>query len=90
MASASTRLSVRVTPRASKNRIDGFRGETLLVRVTAPPVDSAANDAVIELLAKALGVAKRDVVIASGAAARNKTVTVAGLSARELRERFSE
>ena len=80
----STRLNVRVTPRASKNAIDGFRNDALIVRVTAPPVDSAANDAVVNLLAEALGIPKRQISIARGAASRNKVVDIDGLSHAQL------
>jgi uncharacterized protein (TIGR00251 family) len=73
-------LAIRVMPRAPKNEIGGTRDGRLIVRVTAPPVDSAANDAVIELLARHYGVPKRAVRIVSGERARNKTVEIDGLS----------
>lgn len=80
----TTRLNVRVTPRASKNAIEGFRNDALVVRVTAPPVDSAANEAVIELLAAALRLPKRQLTIARGATGRNKVVDVDGLTHDQL------
>jgi uncharacterized protein (TIGR00251 family) len=83
-------IDLRVTPRASKNAIEGFRNGVLIIRVTAPPVDSAANDAVIELLAKALHIAKRDISIQRGGAGRNKIVSVAGLSSAELKSRLEK
>jgi uncharacterized protein (TIGR00251 family) len=71
-------LQVRVTPRASRERIEGFDAEGVLrVRVTAPPTDGAANKAVMKLLADALGVPSRDVVLVSGAASRMKVFDVA-------------
>jgi len=71
------RLSVRVTPRASRDAIAGFNDEgTLQVRVTAAPTDGAANAAVTKLLAKALGIPPRDVVLVSGATARQKVFDV--------------
>lgn len=69
-------IDVRVTPRASKNVVEGVRNGRLLVRVTAPPVDAAANEAVIALLAGHFGVARRDVRITSGANARNKRIVI--------------
>ena len=57
-----------------------MRDGRLIVRVTAPPVDSAANDAVVALLAARFGVPKRAVRIVSGERARNKTVEVEGIS----------
>ena len=70
------RLDIRVTPRASKNEVGGTRDGRLIVRVTAPPVDDAANEAVIELLAKTYGVPKRAVSIVSGHTSRNKTIDI--------------
>jgi uncharacterized protein (TIGR00251 family) len=72
------RFDVRVQPRASRSEIAGEYGEALKVRLSAPPVDGAANDALIDLLARELGVGKRDVRIVSGASSRTKTVEVAG------------
>lgn len=71
------RLPVRVTPRASRDGIDGFDADgTLRVRVTAAPADGAANAAVVKLLARTLGVAARDVVLVSGGTARQKVFEV--------------
>jgi uncharacterized protein (TIGR00251 family) len=75
---------VRVTPRASKNAIEGFRGDALIVKVTAPPVDSAANEAVVALIADALHIPKRQITVARGAAARNKVLDIDGLSRDQL------
>jgi uncharacterized protein (TIGR00251 family) len=69
----TTRITVRVTPRASANRIDGLDAAgALRVRVTAPPADGEANAAVTRLLAKALGLPQRAVVLISGQASRDK------------------
>ena len=71
------RLTVRVTPRSSADRIDGFGADGVLrLRVTAAPADGQANDAVIKLLANALGVPPRDVALVAGATARNKVFEV--------------
>lgn len=85
----AVRLDVRVSPRASKNAIDGVRDGRLVVKVTAPPVDAAANDAVVALLSKALGLPKRQLSIVIGAAGRNKTVELAGVTAEAIRSRLS-
>jgi uncharacterized protein (TIGR00251 family) len=74
------RIDLRVIPRSPRTKIDGVRDGRLLVRVTAPPVDDAANDAVVEALARALDVPKRSIRIVNGASARNKTVEVAGMN----------
>jgi len=79
------RIPVRVVPRSPRDRIDGIRAGRLLVRVTAPPVDAAANDAVVVLLAGALKLPRRNVHIVSGTTSRNKTIEIAGLAESQLR-----
>jgi len=66
----------------------GVEGGALKVRLSAPPVEGAANRALVKLLAKALGVARSRVEIVRGARSRNKLVRVAGLRAEELRARL--
>ncbi len=84
-----TRISVRLQPRASRDELLGWNEEgTLRVRVKAPPVDGAANAALIQLLAKRLGVAKNRVTLIAGATARNKIVEIEGVSEKELRNRL--
>ena len=70
------RFTVRVQPRASRNEVAGVHGAALKVRVTAPPVEGAANSAVIALLAEVLGVPRGAVRIVSGDSSRNKVVEV--------------
>ena len=84
----TVRLSVRLTPRASREEIAGFEGETLRVRVTAPPVAGRANRALVRLLAKRLGVPRGAVRVVAGQASRSKIVAVDGLDAAELRRRI--
>jgi uncharacterized protein (TIGR00251 family) len=69
-------FTVRVTPRAAANVVGGERDGALLVRVSAPPVDGKANDAVVKLLAEALGLPRGAVHVEHGAAARTKRVSV--------------
>jgi uncharacterized protein len=76
-------IPVRLQPRASREEIVGERDGVLLVRVTAPPVGGAANQALCKLLARRLGVAKGRVRIARGQRARDKTVTVQGMEPRD-------
>jgi len=83
-----TRISIRVMPRSPRNRIDGMRDGRLIVRVTAPPVDNAANEAVITLLAGDLGVPRGSIRVVSGANSRNKAVEVAGLTEAQLAKYF--
>lgn len=85
-----TTLHVRVTPRASRDAIAGFDDAgRLKVRVTAPPVDGDANTAVTKLLARALGLPPRDVVLLRGATGRDKHFEVP-LTAQELRDRLRD
>ncbi len=76
---AGLRFEVRVQPRASRTAVIGPREGRLVIRVTAPPVDAAANDAVIDLLARALAVPKRAVRIVAGQRSRTKTIEVTGV-----------
>ena len=69
-------FSVRVMPRAASGLIGGERDGALVVRVTAPPVDGAANTAVVRIVARALGLPPSHVRIVSGALARTKVLSV--------------
>ena len=82
-------LRVRVQPRASRDALAGEREGALVVRLTAPPVEGAANEALSRFLGKALGVAPSAVRVVSGTTGRNKVVSVAGLDAATVRERLS-
>jgi len=72
----SVRVSVHVQPRASRNEIVGLHGAALKVRLQAPPVEGAANDALVALLAERLGVARAAVRVVGGATSRAKTVEI--------------
>jgi len=72
----AVRFSVRLQPRASKSEIAGVQGVSLKVRVTAPPVDGLANEALIDSLSLALKVPRRNVCIVSGFSSRTKVVEV--------------
>ena len=85
---ASLTLRVRVQPRASKDALGGEREGALVVRLTAPPVEGAANEALARFLGKTLGVAPSAVRVVSGATGRNKVVSVAGLDVATARERL--
>jgi uncharacterized protein (TIGR00251 family) len=79
------RVSVRIQARACATEIVGWRDGALVVRVTAPPLDGRANEALCALFAERLGVPKRDVSVVRGATARDKVVAVDGLDDAELR-----
>ena len=80
-------IHVRVIPRSSKNLIEWEEGG-LKVHVTAPPVDGAANTALIALLAECLTVHKRDIQIVHGTTGRNKIVEIAGISAEAIEKKI--
>ena len=82
------RLDVRAMPRSPRTAIAGIRDGRLLVRVTAPPVDDAANEAVIAALAAALDTPRRNLRIVTGATSRNKTIEIIGLDAPTVRARL--
>ena len=82
---ASIRVHVHVQPRASRSEVVGTHGAALKVRLLAPPVDGAANDALVALLAKELGVPRRDVRIVQGATSRAKLVEIDGTTADAVR-----
>jgi uncharacterized protein len=86
---AAGRIDVRVFPRSPRTTVDGLRDGKVIVRVTAAPADGAANALVLETVASALGVPKRDVRIVTGGASRNKTIEVDGLNAEAIRARLS-
>ena len=71
-------LAVRVTPRSSREVLRPGPQDCFAARINAPPVDGAANAAVVALIAKAFGVPKRDVTIISGETARMKRVAIDG------------
>ena len=78
-------IEVRLTPRAGANEIAGERGGVLLVRVTAPPADGRANEALCRLIARTARVGSRSVSVVRGASSRNKLVRVQGIGREELR-----
>ena len=72
-------LEIRVIPRAGRSGFAGLRDGALLVRLAAAPVDGAANDELIALLAKTLHIPKRDITILSGERSRSKRIRIAGI-----------
>jgi len=67
-------FKIFVQPRSSKNTITGIHGDALKIKLTAPPVDNAANKMCVQFLAKCLGVSKSSLEIMSGHAGRNKQI----------------
>lgn len=86
----SLRFEVHAKPRAKKSRIVGPRGDAVEVALAAPPVDGAANEELVRVLAEALGVPRRNVTIVRGETSQKKLVAVdpAGQSAADLLARL--
>jgi uncharacterized protein (TIGR00251 family) len=83
-----TRLALRVQPRASRNEVAGPHGDALKVRLAAPPVDGAANEALVRFLAEALELPRASVTLVGGLSSRSKAVLVAGLAPAEVARRL--
>jgi len=82
-------LPVRATPRARKPGVGGEQGGALKVAVSAPPEDGRANEAIVEALAKALGVKRNQIELMSGATHREKRFLIRGLSVAEMQQRLA-
>jgi uncharacterized protein len=82
-------IAVRLQPRAGATEIVGEREGVLVVRVTAPPVEGRANDALCRLIAKRARVGVRSVSVVRGVGSREKVVRVRGVAAPELRRRLT-
>jgi uncharacterized protein (TIGR00251 family) len=81
-------LDVHVIPRARKTEVAGLRGESLLVRLAAAPVEGAANDALVAFVAEWLAVPRRAVRLLSGERSRRKRLSVDGVTADLVRARL--
>jgi len=81
-------ISVKVQPRAARREIAGLIGNELKIKVTAPPVDSAANEAVLELLAEILGCARNQLELLRGATSRHKQILVRGITAAQIEDKL--
>jgi uncharacterized protein (TIGR00251 family) len=81
-------FAVKVVPRASREELAGLQQGALRIRLTAPPVEGAANEALVTFVAKLLGVSKRDIDILSGHGSRRKVVAVRSLTPKEVAARL--
>jgi uncharacterized protein (TIGR00251 family) len=82
------RLQVRVQPRAARTEIVGEHGGALKIRIAAPPVDGAANEALIRFLANRLAVPRSAVEVVAGTAGRSKVVLVSGIDPSDAAARL--
>lgn len=82
-------IAVRVTPRSSRNEISEILNDgTIKIRLTSPPVDGKANEALIEFLSDILDVPRSNIEIVAGATGRDKLVSVIDLDAETVHERI--
>lgn len=81
-------IDVRVIPRSARSRVDGLRGQAILIRLAAPPVDGAANDALVAFLSEALALPRRSIRIVAGEKSRDKTIALMGMDASLARARL--
>ena len=79
-------LAVQVVPRARKNQVAGVEGDAIKIRLSVPPVEKKANDALIGFLADVVGVARAQIEIVMGHRARRKFVRVRGITSRQIEE----
>jgi uncharacterized protein (TIGR00251 family) len=82
------RLAIKVIPGASRNEVCGWLGETLKVKLSAPPVDGRANDALVEFLAEKLGLPRHSIMLVRGETARQKLLRIDGLTLAEVKRRL--
>ena len=82
--SGGVQFAVRLQPRASKSEVVGTHGDALKVRVTAPPVDHAANEMLVKLLSGTFGVPSNAITILSGATSRTKLVRLVGVTEADV------
>ena len=88
MAETSTRLRLRVSPGAGRSAVVGRHGDGWKVRVTAPPEDGRANEAVLRLLADVLSLPRRSLSLVSGHSARDKIVVLDGVGPAQIERRL--
>ena len=84
-----TIIKVRVSPGASKNEVTGFRGDSIKMKIAAPPVKGKANKELINYLSGLLGIKRGDIIIISGQTKRNKTLAVSGLDREVIVKKLS-
>lgn len=86
--SEGVRLRVRVQPRASRTEVAGLYGDAVRIRLTAPPVNGAANEELLRFLAEKLSVPRSAVRLISGKTSRSKVVSVGGIDLEQARLRL--
>lgn len=82
-------IDIQVVPRASRTRVVGVLGDRLKVQISSPPVDGAANEALIEFMAVTLAVKRSEVSIARGETSKKKCLRITGLDPRTAAEKLA-
>jgi uncharacterized protein (TIGR00251 family) len=85
----SSMLQIKAVPNAPRDEVQGWLGDSLKVRIHAPPTDGKANDRLCAFIAENLSLPKGSVTLASGSSSRQKRLTINGLSEQEVRERLA-
>jgi hypothetical protein len=80
-----TILTLRVVPRASRNKVDGLLGDALKIRLQAPPVEGKANKALTRFLSKSLKIPASHIQVISGETSRNKRVLLCGVAPEKVK-----
>jgi uncharacterized protein (TIGR00251 family) len=85
---ATAVVTIRVIPRAGRTAVAGMRGEAVVIRLAAAPLDGAANDTLIAFVAATLGCPRRDIAIVSGEKSRDKRLRIEGFTAEDVHRRL--
>ena len=88
MNESFTILETRITPKGSKNEIIGWREDTLIIKTTSPPIDGAANESIIKIISKQIGIKKSDVSIISGNKSRDKKIKIENITIDEIKDKI--
>ena len=88
MADNAVMLYVQIAPNASRNALDGFRGDILRVKVAAPPVEGKANKELVAYLSDILDISKGSVRIVKGHTLRNKVIAIDGLTSAQMMQKL--
>ena len=81
-------VRIKAVPRASKDEIQGLHDGALKIRLTTPPVDGKANQALIKFLSKQLNISKAQIELTQGETSRSKILRISGITAKQIHERL--
>ena len=81
-------IKVHANPKSSKNQIVGWKEDVLYIKITAPPVEGAANESIVKFLAKELGVKKNQVSLERGDKSREKRFVISGVTEEYIKNRL--